>query len=338
MERMSEHPRSTFEDIESNPVPTASIRSTEAEPTSALESSQEIYDPSIERVPSLLRMIEGCSSENLTSGVLAYLLIADEHEAFQRLFFQLILDDDRLQSTCQRRYRIRTEVSVRDVGRLDLVIEGTSDDSQVFIENKLTALFTTDEHGRNDQLLRYMRGLRSRTGRGTLVLLCPARWQIRYEREAREQFEGEYGPLDSIDALNEAMHVKDGVRFVTVTWDRLLELLGTFSEVARALQNYVNDRYLVEMRFTSKELKMLLSDDIPNAIEKVRTTVDVVVERLKQQGFKVGRFGGSYWYYSYPLEKDGFRFHFGYDFPQWKKTRRHSIFSCGSTMWGRTVC
>jgi len=117
---------------------------------------------------NLLEYIEGQSSENLTSAILAYLLNYKEQGLFLRYFLTILFSNDFEMNKSLNDIEVSSQASLNSYGISDLLIE--SDDFLIVIENKFYAAFS-----RGNQVKRYVEYLKKykESRKAVFLLLTP---------------------------------------------------------------------------------------------------------------------------------------------------------------------
>jgi hypothetical protein len=262
----------------------------------------------------LLEAIEGKRSEDLATEVLAFVLQSASFRPLQKLFYHWLLSDGESQSTIERAFDITTQATHPGQGRLDLTISG--DNLHIIVESKFDAEFSG-----GDQLHRYFSILRQAKERQRiLVLLCPERYRQHYEEHALKQFGVEFGAVTSLAELKTELFQSHTVDFRVLTWDRLLQLLDSDSPLIAELIEFVRNRVLLPVEFSSKELSMMMSDEIPNILTSVFRAVDQVKGRL-DAAFVAGRTSQSKEVFGYYVDYQNFRFWFGCSLQRWQRVK-----------------
>ncbi|MDF1662765.1 MAG: PD-(D/E)XK nuclease family protein [Planctomycetota bacterium] len=259
---------------------------------------------------NLFEAIEGQRSEDLTTEVLAYVLQSPRFHNEQKLFFAMLLKDGELKSTLDRSFEINTQVYDVKLGKPDLEIRG--EDLLILIENKFEAEFS-----QGTQVWRYVEILKkeSTIPKRKLVLLCPNYSLNWYQSKASKQFEPNLPIEDRCKEL-----AKEGISLVFLSWEKLLQTLGTQSPLIADLNGFVDSRYLKNIQFSESEIKLMFSKSVPVLLEKIEDTVNKVKGQLSSEGVTVERTGQSRFFYGFHLLGDkGLKAWFGYHRPSWAK-------------------
>jgi len=262
---------------------------------------------------TLFDATEGLRSEDLVTEIFAFILRAREFEPLQKIFYEHLFRDGIWRDTLDRRLEVKTQVARKDIGKPDL--ELCSDDAFVVIENKFDAEFSG-----GDQLFRYLSILReSHHPTKYLVLLCPQYAWERYEHQTIGQFVPHYGPLNSFRELDTALFQQHGIHFTAMPWDKLLDLLDAKWPLVSTFSRFVRNRFLVSVHFTEEERRLIMSSQIPEALNKLVATVQRVKGSLTAREFTADRIGQSINYYGFYITRAGYKFWFGYIMAAWEE-------------------
>ncbi|MCU7493516.1 MAG: PD-(D/E)XK nuclease family protein [Ignavibacteria bacterium] len=243
--------------------------------------------------------IEGLSSENLTTEILAQILISREFAAYQRLFFSHIFQENCLKSTEEYGYEVTTQMDFKELGRPDLVIYNTN--SVFLIENKFYAPYSNE-----NQISRYIEILNthfSNYSRKEIFLLTIKRRLNHYEEKI------------SKDLI--LSNTKVGtVKLNYLLWDDILKIFASTNFVVNNLAYFIQTRFLTSIELDPKEIEMLNNNNYPQALNKIFNLIPLIKDIILKS-YTVQRTSQSYNYYGFYIEQGLVKSWFGYFFPLW---------------------
>lgn len=261
---------------------------------------------------NLLAMLEGHKSEDLSTECLAFILAHPSFRAAQQVFYAELLEDRSFAGTAERAFTVSTQFWCGSE-RPDLRIAGAH--LCVLIENKFTAGYTEGQIKRYADLLQT-----EKVESKMLVLLCPQIWRTEYVRLAGQQF-GMANVTEHELRKNLAL-APMGITFKVLSWERLLELIGSQDILTAELTRFVRSRYLHSIVFSRESLRMLMSSEIPDELERIFRLVDRVRDALHSLGLKTGSSSSALRWCGFYIDELGWQSWFGYSLLQW--SRLHS--------------
>jgi hypothetical protein len=226
-------------------------------------------------------LIEGLTSENLTSEVLAFVLRERMYAPVQRLFFSYLLNDGTSRSTSERDFSIATRLRYQGYGEPDILISGT--DSMILIENKFYAPYSGI-----DQLSRYFRLLKvhpdfKEIPKKALVLLTPSGRVDLYLAEIIRDFAAVNKRVVDLPSLR-SMLDREGITFRILEWQEILRLFESADFVLSSLSAFIKDSFIKEVKLMENEMQLLQSEAFPAALQKVLDGVMLARERVHALG------------------------------------------------------
>ncbi len=243
----------------------------------------------------LFTCIEGLSSEDLTSSILAYLLSSEDNSAFRKLFLFRVIPRELENINIDSDLEVIFQADLGKKGRADLLIE--SSEYLIIVENKFYASFS------GDQPIRYVNYLGEFAGsrKAVFVLLALHDRMSLYKSKIQEM-------IPEAISIGHGNHFEEwfkskNVEFITLTWEALLKDFMCGNEVVSQLSEFIKNRYLKNTIFTEKEVKMINTHDIPIIMEKLWATIDKAKDSLAGDDYKVKRTTQSRLFYGFAIEQ-----------------------------------
>ena len=265
----------------------------------------------------LISRIDGLSSENLVTEVLAYILSNDRYVPTQRLFYNYLFDSNHNLSTEDGHFEVATGQRYEE-GIPDIIIR--SDDSVAIIENKFFAPYS-----QQDQLYRYFNLLTQDSelakSRVRVLALLTIRGRMPfYLEEVVQDFSSKIDGIADLDSLQSIL-LKEGVRFKALEWQEVMRLVKCDDPIADSLSRYIEKNFIGEVRLMEKDITILESQDTAKAFEKVFEIVTKAREQIQVSGYDTKKFkmSQSRDFYGFSISLEGWSIYFGYYRTLWVK-------------------
>ncbi len=245
----------------------------------------------------LLLNIEGLSLENLTTKILQIILTYSGFEVYQKLFYNYIFNNSKNKSTEEYLFEISSQERYGQ-DQPDLIISSAG--NVFIIENKFYANFSG-----NDQITRYRKLLLEEFKNATektIFLLTLKRQEKYYKDLLKTELKENYD--------------KD-VRIKFIFWDEIIELFKSNHFLIEALDGYLRTYYLTEVKFSKQEFEMLNSKLIPETLDKLFQTIDLIKGEFVNYNFEIVPYKSSQKYHGFYLRKENLKVWFGSALDWW---------------------
>ena len=262
---------------------------------------------------NLFISIEGLSSENLATQILAYILSNSSYATQQRIIYNIVFDDNELKDTHNRRAGISTQEHFEHFGRPDLIVDSPND--YAIIENKFWANFS-----KGDQFIRYAKLLESleTAGNKHLILLCIKSRLPSLQENILSQYKAANETYGDIDAL--MSHLKSiSINLKFILWEDIIEKITGSGFVVDSFVKFIKSRFLHQISFSEEALGMINSQKIPELLDLLWEGVDQVRFSLNSQGYSTDRMSQSRGIYGFSLKQPFGSLWIGLYFLPWKK-------------------
>ena len=263
---------------------------------------------------NLLEYIEGQSSENLTSAILAYLLNNKEQGLFLRYFLARLFPYDSEMNESLIDIEVSSQDSLNSYGISDLLIE--SDDFLIVIENKFYAAFS-----KGDQVKRYVEYLKKYKGsrKAVFLLLTPKNRAKYYWSELEKQIKINYDKLSKVSGIKKTFLLSDeSIEIIWISWERILKDFECGNILVTHLSDYIKNKYLINTKLSEEEISLINKNKIPLILEKLWGIVDKVKDQLANE-FDTKRTTQSRLFYGFNIDNDWGEIWFGVYMVAWEK-------------------